>query len=105
MPTAAVGNFLAATATPTSDATFTLSTPSSYVSVDGGSIDASGTMYVVEGNNASTFTPLVLHDDNVNAFEAANFAVSAVPEPSSVAFLPAGLAAVGLATRKRRVGA
>ena len=56
-------------------------------------------------NPGTIITSLVFSNspaDN-NSFEAANFSVRQVPEPSNVALMAAGLAALGLISRRRKL--
>jgi len=129
-PIDAVGKYLSAAPAPGTDAIFFVpptGTGSSYVSFDWGTIDSYNTVLVFDAaGGVSSFTasslglatgtdsyvnftstgPAIVSlafQSSTNAFEAANFSLTAVPEPSSSVLILAGLGAFGLLYRKRRV--
>jgi hypothetical protein len=126
MPTGTVGTFLAAE--PENDAVVTLGGVAS-VSFEWGTPDSTwNTLFVNLSNGTSdSFTPgslalgsadtyvrfsaldgltiksLTFSENTNPAFEAANFKVTAVPEPTNVALLLAGLGMMGVVARRRRI--
>jgi hypothetical protein len=53
--------------------------------------------------NGLKITSLTFEENTNPAFEAANFKVTAVPEPANVALLLAGLGMIGVVARRRRI--
>ncbi len=126
-PANAVGNYLSAAPAPGTDAIFLVPPTgqgSPYVSFEWGTPDAYNTLLVfdaaggvtpftaaslgIQGDSYVHFTsdgPAILSlafESTTNAFEAANFSITPVPEPSTLALMLAGLGVVGFVARKRR---